>query len=287
MSTPVAEKAVAVLASRVGVEEKRILSELRRRGVPSEQVDVRRLWTDARTPAGRWRLAINREIGFHRSVHTARSLHAQGVRVCNSAEATEVCGDKWRSALAFERAGLRTPRTVLALSPDAVLDALAAVGYPAVIKPLVGSWGRMVAFVPDRRTGRTLLEYIAALPHPQSRIVCVQEYLGGGRELRVLVAGGEPVAAMWRRGADWRGNVALGGRGTYCEPSAEVAATAVAAAACVGAGMAGVDLIETDDGSLQVLEVNHRVEFAGLQAAAADRVDIAARLVDHVLRQVR
>ncbi|MEU4896752.1 RimK family alpha-L-glutamate ligase [Streptomyces sp. NPDC044780] len=287
MSAPVAGDAVAVLASRVGVEEKRILTELQRRGVSCEQVDVRTLWTDTRAPAGRWRLAINREIGFYRSVHTARALQAQGVRVCNSAEATEVCGDKWRSALAFDRAGLPTPRTVLALSPDAALDALDAIGYPAVLKPLVGSWGRMVAFVPDRRTGRTLLEYVAALPHPQSRVVCVQEYIGGGRELRVLVAGGEPVAAMWRRGADWRGNVALGGRGTYCEPSADAATTAVAAADCVGADIAGVDLIETDDGGVRVLEVNHRVEFAGLQAAAADRVDVAARLVDHVLREVR
>lgn len=280
------EPTIAVLASRVESEEKSILAELARRGATVTQVDVRRLWLDTRARVNRWRLAVNREIGYYRALHVARALQAHGVPVINSPEATETCGDKWRSSLALTRAGLPTPRTILALTPDAALAALDAVGYPAVLKPLVGSWGRMVALVPDRRTGCSLLEYVAALPHPQARIVCVQECLRGGRELRVLVAGAEPVAAMWRRGADWRGNVALGGRGEYCEPGAETASLAVAAAASVGADIAGVDLIETDDG-LHVLEVNHRVEFAGLQAAAADRVDVAARLVDHILRDVR
>ncbi|MFF3501536.1 RimK family alpha-L-glutamate ligase [Streptomyces sp. NPDC003247] len=286
MSARPAEPALALLASRVGREEKRLLLELRRRGIPVAQVDTEDLCFDAWADGCPWRFALNREIGYHRAVQAARSLQARGVRVVNSAEATEVCGDKWRSALALERAGLPTPRTVLALSPGAVSGALDAVGYPAVMKPLVGSWGRMVSLVPDARTGQSLAGYVAALPHPQARMVCVQPYLGGGREMRVLVAGGEPVAAMWRRSEDWRGNVALGGTGEYCAPEAEPAKLAVAAAAAVGAGIAGVDLIETADG-VHVLEVNHRVEFMGLQAAAADRVDIASRLVDHILREVR
>jgi [lysine-biosynthesis-protein LysW]--L-2-aminoadipate ligase len=281
---------VAVLASRVGPEEKSLLAELRRRSVPGRPVDPRSLWVQAGPdrPAGLdgCALALNREIGYHRALHAARSLEACGITVVNSAAATEACGDKWRTTLALRAAGLPTPRTALALTPGAALDALDALGYPAVLKPLVGSWGRLVTLIEDRCAGAAVLEHVAALPGPESHIVYVQEYVAHpGRDIRVLVAGPEPVAAMYRYAAPggWRTNVARGGRGEHCELSPDLARLAAAAARAVGASVAGVDLIETADGRLSVLEVNGRAEFAGLQAAAGERVNIAARIIDVVV----
>jgi [lysine-biosynthesis-protein LysW]--L-2-aminoadipate ligase len=279
-----AERTFAILASRVRVEEKQIIAALCRRSLPWRQVDTRELGIplDGARRAGE--IVLNREIGHTRATYAARALEACGTTVVNSAAASDVCGDKWRTSFALREAGVPIPRTALALTPDAALAMVEEIGYPAVFKPLVGSWGRLVTFVPDRRTAATVLEYIAALPSPLAHVVYVQEFVAKSeRDLRVIVVGGEVLGATYRRNADWRTNVARGAVSERCELSSALASLAVAAADAVGAEIAGVDLVEDADGRLLVLEVNHRVEFAGFQEAFGDRVDVAERMVDHLL----
>lgn len=277
---------VAVLASRVGADEKRLLSALDRHSIPYTHVDTRRMWCGSGS-TGPPRRVLNREIGHARALYAARVLEAAGADVLNSAAATDLCGDKWRTTEALQRAGLPVPRTALALTPDAALLALDAIGYPAVIKPLVGSWGRLVSLLPDRQTAETVLAYVAAQPSPGAHLVYVQELIDKpDRDIRVLVAGGVVLAAGYRRGRGWRTNVALGGTMTAFVPGDETAALAVAAAATVGADLAGVDLIEDRSGVPVVLEVNHRVEFGGLQAAVGDSVDLAGLMVERLLTEV-
>ncbi|MER7515581.1 RimK family alpha-L-glutamate ligase [Streptomyces sp. NPDC126499] len=274
---------IAVLASRVGADEKRLFDALDRRGVPFDHVDTRGQWFTAGRRALPWTHVLNREIGQTRAAYAARCLAAAGVEVVNSAEATEVCGDKWRTTLALQAAGLPTPRTALGLTPKAALDALDHIGYPALVKPLVGSWGRLVVRLPDRAAAEGVFEYVAALPGPQSHLGYVQELIDKpGRDIRAIVVGGELVGAVYRTGEFWRTNVALGAQTRPCEPSAEITKLSVEAASAVGADVAGVDLIEDRDGRLLVLEVNHRVEFSGFQSAFGDRVDVADRIVEHL-----
>ena len=299
VSGPSGPDGIAVLASRVGADEKRLFDALERRGVPYEHVDTRTVWhlatshvaaqdTDSRDSSRpRWRGALNREIGQARAAYAARGWESLGVTVFNSAAATEVCGDKWRTTLALTAAALPTPRTALGLTPDAALDALDEIGYPAVVKPLVGSWGRLVVPLADRAAAEGVFEYIAALPAPASHLVYVQELIDKpGRDIRAIVVGGELLGAVYRTGAGLRTNVALGAQTMACEPSPEIAKLAEAAAAAVDADIAGVDLIEDRDGRLLVLEVNHRVEFSGFQAALGDRVDVADRIVRHVTERL-
>jgi [lysine-biosynthesis-protein LysW]--L-2-aminoadipate ligase len=173
-----------------------------------------------------------------------------------------------------------TPRTVLALTPAAALDALSQVGYPAVVKPLVGSWGRLVTPVADEATARLVLEYVAALPHPTSHIVYVQEMVEKqGRDLRIAVVGGRAVAAAHRSGPQWRTNVHLGATVRACALTEELSRLAVDAAAAVGAEIAGVDVVEDADGRPFVLEVNHGFEFTGLQGGLGRTVDVAGEIV--------
>lgn len=282
------DRAIAVLASRVGADEKRLFDAFDRRGVPFDHVDTRRQWFLAGQRGLPWELALNREIGQVRAEYAARCLTAAGVEVVNSADATEVCGDKWRSTVALQAAGLPTPRTALGLTPRATLAALESVGYPALIKPLVGSWGRLVVHLPDRAGAESVLEYAAALPGPQSHLGYVQELVDKpGRDIRVVVVGGEVLGAVYRFGESLRTNVALGGQTRPCEATPEITKLSVDAAAAVGADLAGVDLIEDRDGRLLVLEVNHRVEFTGFQSALAGRVDVADRIVDHLLERAQ
>jgi [lysine-biosynthesis-protein LysW]--L-2-aminoadipate ligase len=227
---------------------------------------------------------LNREISHSRASYAARSLETIGITTVNSASATEICGDKWRTSLALREAGLPTPRTVLAFTPQAALTALDDLGYPAVLKPLVGSWGRRVSRIPDRATAATVLEYIEALPSPQAHVVYAQELVPtANRDIRVIVVGGEALGATVRSGDDWRTNVAKGAVSERYELTLALEELAVAAAAAVGADIAGVDLVEDQAGRALVLEVNDRVEFAGFQGAHGGRVNVADRVVGHLL----
>jgi [lysine-biosynthesis-protein LysW]---L-2-aminoadipate ligase len=279
---------IAVLAGRVGTDEKRLFDALDRRGVPFDHIDTRGVWFLAGQRDLPWDLVLNREIGQVRAAYAARCLASAGVEVVNSAEATEVCGDKWRSTVALQAAGVATPRTALGLTPQAALAALESIGYPAVIKPLVGSWGRLVARLPDRAGAEAVLEYVAALPGPQSHLGYVQELIDKpSRDIRAIVVGGDLLGAVYRAGEMWRTNVALGARTRPCEATPEITKLSIDAAAAVGADIAGVDLIEDRDGRLLVLEVNHRVEFTGFQSALAGRVDVADRIVDLLVERAQ
>ncbi|WP_316520100.1 RimK family alpha-L-glutamate ligase [Kitasatospora brasiliensis] len=278
----------AVLASRLRLDEKRILEAFERRGLTYEHVDTRTLWRGLQEGGTPWPVVLNREIGQVRALHAARALEAGGALVVNSAQAVDMCGDKYRTSVALRDAGLPTPRTALALTPEAALDALDSLGYPAVVKPLTGSWGRLVSKLPDRETAATVLEYIAALPSPASHIVYVQELVAKpDRDIRVVVIGGEPVGATYRRCQDFRTNVARGADSVRCPLTAEIAKLASQAALSVGADIAGVDLIEDSSGELLVLEVNHGVEFSGFQRAMGSEISVADHIIDHLVARAQ
>lgn len=274
---------VALLASRIRTEEREILAVLERRGVPHQHVDTRRLWYELHEEAPPWTVVLNREISWTKAVYAARTLEDRGVAVVNPASVIEMCGDKWRTSMALRRAAVATPRTALALTPQAADEAIEAFGYPVLVKPLVASWGRRIALIRDRDSARNVLEHCEALPSPQAHVIYVQEFVDKpGRDIRVLVIGGQPLGAMYRYSADWRTNVAGGAWTAPCPLSPEIAKLALEAATAVGAEIAGVDLVEYPDGELRVLEVNHGVEFDGFQAALPS-VGVAEAIVDHLL----
>ncbi|MFE5730296.1 MULTISPECIES: lysine biosynthesis protein LysX [unclassified Streptomyces] len=280
---PASSATVAVVASRLRADEKRILEALEQRGLSYEFVDSRALWRGLQESGVPWSIVLNREIGQARALYAARALEAAGATVVNSARAIDLCGDKYRTSVALRDAGLPTPRTALALTPEAAVDALEAIGYPAVVKPLTGSWGRLVSKLPDAETARTVLEYIAALPSPTAHIVYVQELVRKpDRDIRVIVVGDEVLGAVYRRSDEWRTNVARGAETTPCEPTEEMVKLAVGAAQSVHADIAGVDLVEDAEGRLLVLEVNHGVEFSGFQRAVGPERPVADRIVDHL-----
>jgi [lysine-biosynthesis-protein LysW]--L-2-aminoadipate ligase len=278
---------VAVVASRVRFEEKLLLKALEEWGVPHVLVDPRTLHVALDAVVPPWETALVREIGATRALYAALALESVGVRTVNGSDAIRICGDKWKTALALREAGLPAPRTLLALSPEAVPGAAEELGYPVVLKPLNGSWGRRVVLLRDPEEAGAVLEYCAALPSPQAQILCVQEPVDKpGRDVRVIVVGSEALGATYRLVADgWRTNVALGAELRPCRLDDDAAALAVAAAEATGAEVAGVDLLEGRDGELYVLEVNAGVEFRGFVSACD--VDVAGAMVEYVTARVR
>ncbi len=270
---------LAVVCSRVRLEEKLIFEALERRGVPYERLDERDLsfavggtggTEGGQPPAGRRFCALlSRAISQTQALYAARCFEAQGIPVVNPSQVIETCGDKLLTTLALRRDGIPVPRTTLALSTKAGLEAIEKMGYPVVVKPLTGSWGRLLARVNDRDGAEALLEHKEALGSPQQRILYIQEYVKKpGRDIRTIVVGDRVCSAMYRISRHWLTNTARGTEVAPCPISGEVevlslrAARAVAKGSPLGAAVA-VDLLESPSGQVLVNEVNHTMEFHG------------------------
>ena len=282
-------KSLAVLASRVRFEEKQIFAALERRSVPYTHLDTRNLAAGLEGPGGPRRAgldfdaALSREISQSRAYYACLMLEACGIPAVSRAEVIAACGDKARTSLLLRAAGVPTPRSVLALTPPAALDAAEELGFPVVAKPLTGSWGRLVTVLRDRQEAEAVLEHRAALTAPQHHIVYLQELIDKpGRDIRVLVAGDEVIGATYRYGERWRTGVACNGQSFPCPLSAELSELAASAARAVGGGFLGVDVVEGPDG-LQVLEVNHTPEFRGFADAHGESIDVAGAVVSYLL----
>lgn len=275
---------LAVLTTRTRLEERLIFAALERRGLAYAQVDDRTLVHRIGDPGGpRYRGVLNRIMSHTRSVYASRIFEATGHRVFNDSGVVDVCGDKILTSLALVRAGLPHPETVLAVTPDAALEAIEAIGYPAILKPAVGSWGRLLSKVNDRDAAETLIEHKQSLKSPVHNIYYVQEYVDKpDRDIRVIVLGDEVVAAVYRRSDHWITNTARGATTAVCTVTDELRDLALRAATAVGGGILAVDLLERADGELLVTEVNHTMEFHGLSAVA--EVDVADLVVAYVDR---
>ena len=272
---------VGLLYSRIRADEKLLLSELRERGHDVVKVDTRKLALGLDEPPAELAdcdLVLDRCLATSRSRYTTRFLEYYGIPVVNSAETAALCADKVETSLALSAAGIPTPETVVAFTTDAALEAIEGFGYPCVLKPVVGSWGRLMAKLESRSAAEAVLEHKATLGHYEHSVFYVQQFVEKpGRDVRVLTAGGEPVAAMTRSSDHWITNAATGGEVESFDLDEQAETLAKQASEAVGGGLLGVDLMETGDG-YTVHEVNHTVEFKALNGAV--ETDVAAAVVD-------
>lgn len=262
-------------------EEKAILAAAEARGVAVERWDDGEVTFGLDRPAHLPDVMLNRSVSHSRAVYATRCFAHYGVPTVNDPEVVDLAGDKVRTSLRLAERGIPTPRTVVALSAEAAKKAIAEIGYPAVLKPAVGSWGRLMAKVDGPEAAEQILEHKEALASPVHSIFYVQEFVPKpDRDLRVFVVGDSVVAAMYRRSTDWRTNAA---RGAVAEPAPltpELTDLSLRAAEAVGGGVLAVDLMESP-GGLVVHEVNPTPEFKTL--AAATGVDVAGAIVDYTV----
>ena len=286
METSVKPK-IGVLCSRVRVEEKLLFAALRARDVDFERIDARKVTFDlgSRSLDG-YDAVLVRCLSHSRAYYSTRWLDHLGVPAISPHEVVATCGDKLLTSAALQEHGVPIPRTAIAFTPEAALDAIEEMGYPVVLKPVHGSWGRLLARVNDRDAAEAILEHKTTLGGYVHSVFYVQEYVNKpGRDIRTLVAGDEVVYAVYRRATHWITNTARGGEPVPCPLTPEITRLSVAAAQAVGGGIVAVDLLETGDGRLLVNEVNHTPEFHG--AMQATDADIAGKIVDYVLKIAR
>lgn len=275
---------VAMLVSRVRVEEKLILAAFSARGVAVEVVDVRHLLVDTHADTPRWDVVLDRCLQQSHALAVLQLLESRGVITVNQHRVVANCADKVVTTALLAAAGVAVPRTVVAFSVEGGLKAVETVGYPAVIKPPVGSWGRLLARVNDRDAAEALLDHKATLGSLAHHVYYVQEHVAKpGRDIRAFVAGGEVICAVDRLSEHWITNTARGASTRNRPVSAALAEVALRAAGAVGGGLLAVDLLE-DGERLLVSEVNHSMEFRNSEVVTG--VDIAGRIVEHTLARV-
>lgn len=272
---------VGLLCSILRKEEKLLLQEFRSRGVAPEIVDDRELIFRLDSRHLDFDVVLERSVNHSRALYSLKVLNDWGIRTVNSYPVAETCGNKFLTSSALLRNRIPTPRTVMAFTPKSALKAIEELGYPVVLKPAVGSWGRLLSKINDREAAEAVLEHKDILGSYQHSVSYIQEYVPkSGRDIRSFVVGDETICAIYRYSSHWITNTARGGRAENCPVTPEIDRLSKAAARAVGGGVLAVDLFESESG-FQVNEVNYTMEFRN--SIHTTGVDIPARIVDYVL----
>ncbi len=295
---------VGFLHSIIRKDEKLILDELRKReNVEVIRIDDRQQVFELHENNFEYDVVIERCINHSRAMHALRIFNEHGIKTVNSYRVADVCGSKFLTTTALIKAGVPTPRCFIAFTRESALKAMDRLGYPCVVKPAVGSWGRLISKINDREAAESILEHKQILGSYHHSIFYIQEYVEKhGRDIRSFVVGGECIAAIYRTSEHWITNTARGGKASNCPVTPELAKISVDAAKAVGGGVVAIDLFErlpsqqekanlekrrgvsepfdTEEG-LTVNEVNYTMEFKN--SIDVTGVNIPEKIVDYVL----
>lgn len=279
---------IGVLLSRVRVEEKWLFDALDKRGVEYDRLDDREIKFDI-TQREKWQqydAVLERSISFARGLYATQILNSWGVPTINDSQVAAICGDKLTTTLMLEKARVPQPLVKVAFTPEAALSAIEEMGYPVVLKPVVGSWGRLLSKINDREAAEAILEHKETLGSYQHSIFYIQEFITKpGRDIRAFVVGNETVCAIYRSSPHWITNTARGGQGMVCPVTPALNAICIAAAKAVGGGVLAIDVLEDPQRGYLVNEVNHTMEFH--TTVPTTGVDIPGMIVDYTLKVAR
>ena len=279
---------IGLVYDRIRWDEKALVRAAKNAGADLKLTDSKTTYIDTGAEPNELKeefgqVVIQRCVSYFRGLHVTAALENLGLDVINPFDVSLTCGNKLFTTLALRKAGIPVPATLVAFTDEGVTKALGKLGYPAVLKPVVGSWGRLIALLRDRESAQAIIESREQMRNALLQIYYLQEYVKRPpRDMRVLVIGEEVVAASYRYSpeGDWRTNVARGGTSEPCPATDELEEIALKAAETVGGGVLAVDCMESPKGIL-VHEVNSTVEFRGL--CSTTNVDIPGKIIDYTI----
>jgi [lysine-biosynthesis-protein LysW]---L-2-aminoadipate ligase len=280
---------LAILTSRIRVEEKLLFEALRQRAIDFDVIDDGELLLDLARAEERWQsydAVLCRSVSQSRGLAVAYVLEHWGIPVFNAPTVTATCNDKLLTTLALIRANVPTPRTMLAFAEQTAIRGIEELGYPVVLKPVTGSWGRLLARINDRDAAEAVIEHQETLGSYQHHIHYIQQYVAKPqRDIRAFVLGDRTICAIYRTSEHWVTNTARGAVTENCPVTPELADLCGRAAQAVGGGILAVDLLEDPEQGLLVNEINATMEFRN--SIAPTGVDIPQAMIDYVLSHVR
>jgi [lysine-biosynthesis-protein LysW]--L-2-aminoadipate ligase len=279
---------IALLYTIMRKEECMIEEALNKLGVEVEKIDDKGILCnpnpfEVKKPD--FDLVLSRNVSQQRAFYSTRFYESLGIKTINSSETMFLCGDKFLTNQVVAAKGIKMPKAMLALHEDAAMNVIEQFGYPCVIKPVVGSWGRLIAKLDTRDAAESIIEHKATLGSYQHSIFYIQEYIDKpGRDIRAMVIGDEVVGAIYRNSQSFRTNTSLGAKATACPLTEELKELSFKAAKAVKGDIVSVDLFETKDG-LAVNEVNGVTEFRN--SADVYQVNVAEKMAQYILEELK
>lgn len=279
---------ICIIYDKLRFEEKKIYNDIQQKGFCATLVDGKSLIFDTESSKSDSRfgdIVLQRVISYNRGLHLTYCLEHIGLSVINSFSVSEICGNKLITSLILKKNNVPTPKTTFAFSTESARECMKKLGYPLVVKPIIGSWGRGVYQIKDQSMAEMMLDSRQENDNSFSRIYYFQELIDRPlRDIRCIVIGDQIVASVFRYSAEneWRTNVAVGGRTEVAPLTSELQEIVLKASNAVGGGILGVDLMEDKERGYLVHEVNNTVEFRG--ASAVCKSDIAGAMTDYLIK---
>ena len=271
-----------MLYSIIRVEEKLLIRAAEKMGLEMEKIDDRECIFGLSNDIWKYDVVLERCISHSKALYALKFLNEYGIKTVNTYDVANCCGDKAFTSIAFEKHGIPTPKTFVAFEPESAIRAIERIGYPAVMKPVVGSWGRLLAKIDNRHTAEAIIEHKEVLGSYLHQIYYIQEFVDKPqRDIRAFVVGDQTICAVYRESAHWITNTARGAKTVECKVTDELNDLCVRAAHAVGGGIIAVDVMETKSGAYTVHEANYTMEFRN--SIVPTGIDIPQKILEYVV----
>ena len=273
---------ITVLYDTIRLEEKLLIKSAKKNDIDIEMVDCKKLFIDLNKNTHNFQTVLQRCVSYYRNIHSTATLEGLGARVVNSLNTGILAGNKLFTHMLLQKSGVPTPNATVAFSKDAAMEALEKNGFPKIIKPTVGSWGRMVSKINDMDSAEGIIEGREAM-YPIHQVHFLEEFVERPpRDIRAIVIGDTVTAAIYRNSGDgnWKTNTHLGGSAETCPITNELEDICLKAKNAVQGEIVGVDLMESNDKGLVVHEINNTTEFRNVVRVTG--VDIPKLMLEYV-----
>lgn len=277
---------LGLLHSTIRGDEKLIIDAAKKKNVNVKLIDIRTQIFSLDTFQADFDVALERSVSTVKGDYALKFLEYVGIPVANKSSVASVCGDKFVTSLALQKAGVPTPKFVMVFGLEEAKTAIEEMGgYPVIIKPALGSWGRLLAKVNDIDALEAIVEHKDVLGGVHQKAIYIQQYIKKpGRDIRAFVIDRKAIAAIYRDSPHWITNTARGGVASNCPVTKEIVQISRQASEAVGGGILAMDLFETDNG-LSINEINHTMEFKNSEKPTG--VSISGAIVDYCVSLVK
>ena len=278
---------ITVLYDTIRLEEKLLIKAAEMHDIAIEMVDCKRLFVDLNKSTHEFDTVLQRCVSYYRNIHSTATLEGLGARVINSLRTGILAGNKLFTHMLLQKAGIPTPEAIMAFSKESAMESLEKNGYPKIIKPTVGSWGRMVSKLNDKDSAEGIIESRESM-HPAYQMYFLEEFVQRPpRDIRAIVIGDTVAGAIYRVSNDsnWKTNTHLGGSAEVCEVSNELEDICIKAKNTVQGEIVGVDLMESNDKGLVVHEINNTTEFRNVVKVTG--IDIPTQMLNYLKNSSR
>ena len=281
---------ICIVFDRLRTEEKLLQKNAEELGYETSMVDAKITSFDTDSKPENFEfgdVVLERCVSYYRGLHFTACLEFMNIPVINKFDVANTCGNKMITSMLLKKNNIPTPKTYFSFSAETALDNFEKVGYPLVIKPIIGSWGRSVMPVKDKDTAEAVIENRQVTDGPQDRIYYLQEMINRPpRDIRVITIGDQAISAMYRKSSGgFKTNIALGADPELCEITKEIEDLCEKTSKAVGGGILGIDLMEDKERGLVVHEVNNTVEFKGL--VKVSKKNIPKEMIDYAIRNIK